>query len=222
MESQSSNYQNDKVKVIEEPVKIQIMLEETRRTILAVLGTGIEETEGKKRYSMSVAEITQQLNALHPRVDGKHRFKQTAIYHHIEILKEAGFISIDQELSGVTTFYCRTAPVFVGSTVLASSLDKVNIDEPLNEELKIRTYKTLKSFDIDLSDQEKVKQFEHLMNLYAKKKDLLMGSIAYDIKHIEKEDALKLFRFIWFFWACADPEMVDIAKQVKDMLVGKN
>ena len=52
MEPQSVDHQKGKVKLVEEPEKIQIMLEETRRTILAILGTGIEEETGGKRYSM--------------------------------------------------------------------------------------------------------------------------------------------------------------------------
>jgi DNA-binding transcriptional ArsR family regulator len=221
METQIEHVRNDKddkVKVIEEPEKIQIMLEETRRTILTVLGNGIEDIEGKKRYSMSVAEITTQLNALNPVSHGKPRFKQTAIYHHIEILKEAEFISIDHSLSGTTTFYCRTAPVFVGSTVLASSTESINTEEPLWEGLRLKSRKMLKSFEIDLSNDDKEKQFDILMNLYSKKTLLLNRTIANDIKHLDKDKAIEVFRLIWFFWACSDPEMVDIAKKVKNFL----
>ena len=219
MENPIINYSSDRVKVVEEPEKIQIMLEETRRTILAVLGKGIEDSEDIKRYSMSVAEITQQLNALNPMAEGKQRFKQTAIYHHIEILKEAGFITIDSELSGVTTFYCRTAPVFVGSTVLVSSSSGLNTEGPVNENLKLKSQKLLKSFDMDKVDQERIKEFENLMNLYSKKSSSLHEKIANDIKHIDKDKALELYRFTWFFWACSDPEMIEIAKKVKDFLL---
>ena len=207
-----------KVKVIEEPENIQIMLEETRRKILAVLGTGIEESEGKKRFSMSVSEITHQLNALHPMSEGKQRFKQTAIYHHVEILKEANFITVDQELSGVTTFYCRTAPVFVGSTVLASSIDQTNTDEPLNERLKEKSQHLLKAFDFNLEEIEIVKEFEKLMNLYSKRSHQLNRVISNDIKHLENEKAIDVFRMIWAIWACADPEIVEIASKIKNFL----
>ena len=210
---------NGKVRVIEEPEKIQIMLEETRRSILAVLGTGIEENEAVKRFSMSVAEITQQLNALHPMAEGKQLFKQTAIYHHVEILKDAGFIKIDQSLSGVTTFYCRTAPVFVGSTVLASTLDILNNEEPISERLNQKAQKLLKTFELTGLEPSKKKDFEILLNLYQKKKTSLHENIAKDIKHIDNENALDLYKFIWFFWACSDSEMVGIAKRVKDFLL---
>ena len=219
MESGLTNYQSDKVKIIEEPEKIQIMFEDTRRNILAVLGKGIEETDGKKRYSMSVSEITHQLNALKPISNGKSRFKQTAIYHHIEILKEAGFITIDQEVSGVTTFYRRTAPVFVVSSVFASNIDIVRADEPLNERLKIKSQKLLNSFDLANLPESKIKEFEQLMNLYYKKVSFLDQKVANDVKRIDIDDAIELYKFIRFFWACSDHEMVDIASQVKDFLL---
>ncbi len=219
MESNLVNYQSDKVKIIEEPEKIQIMFEDTRRTILAVLGKGIEEANGKKRYSMSVAEITHQLNALKPISNGKQRFKQTAIYHHIEILKEAGFITIDQEASGVTTFYRRTAPVFVVSSVFASNIDIVRADEPMNEKLKIKSQKLLRSFDLSKLPESKIKEFEQLMNAYYKKVAFLDQKVANDVKSIDIDDAIELYKFIRFFWACSDPEMVDIASKVKDFLL---
>ena len=219
MESGLTSYQSDKVKIIEEPEKIQIMFEDTRRNILAVLGKGIEETDGKKRYSMSVSEITHQLNALKPISNGKLRFKQTAIYHHIEILKEAGFITIDHEASGVTTFYRRTAPVFVVSSVFASNIDIVRADEPLNERLKIKSQKLLNSFDLANLPESKIKEFEQLMNFYYKKVSFLDQKVANDVKRIDIDDAIELYKFIRFFWACSDPEMVDIASQVKDFLL---
>lgn len=220
MESELTNYQNRAgVKIIEEPEKIQVMFEETRRMILAVLGSGIEESDGKKRYSMSVAEITRQLNALKPISNGKQRFKQTAIYHHVEILKESGFIKIDEELSGVTTFYRRTAPVFVVSSVFASNIDTIRADEPLNEKLKIKSQKILKSFDLAELPEAKIKEFEQLLNSYYKKNAFLERDLANDVKNLDIDNAVELYKFIRFFWACSDPKMIDIAHQVKDFLL---
>lgn len=213
------NYGKGKVKLIEEPEKIQIMLEETRRSILAILGAGIEEEGTGKRYSMSVSEITSQLNALNPMANGKLRFKQTAIYHHVEVLKETGFITIDNQLSGVTTFYCRTAPVFVVSTILASSIDETNSDEPITERLRAKSKKLLKSFDFDLEDEAIVKEFEKLMNIYSKKSSLLNRVITNDIEHLENEKALEIFRLIWSIWASSDSEMVEISSKIKNFLL---
>ncbi|WP_456366456.1 winged helix-turn-helix domain-containing protein [Thermococcus sp.] len=83
-----------KVKVITDPEVIKLMLEDTRRKILALL----------RNREMTISQLSEILG----------KTPQT-IYHHIEKLKEAGLVEVKRtEMKGnlVEKYYGRTADAF--------------------------------------------------------------------------------------------------------------
>ena len=83
-----------KVKVITDPEVIKLMLEDTRRKILALL----------RNREMTISQLSEILG----------KTPQT-IYHHIEKLKEAGVVEVKRtEMKGnlVEKYYGRTADAF--------------------------------------------------------------------------------------------------------------
>ncbi|MHA2362981.1 MAG: hypothetical protein ACXAC7_03420 [Candidatus Hodarchaeales archaeon] len=209
--------------VIEDPTRIQIILEETRRTILRVLGNGIEDESGK-RFAMSVPEITEQMNALHPTVKGKDkpRYKQTAIYHHIIKLQSNEFIESCDGYSATssrspTTFYRRTAPVFVISNVLDASEEFDEVKEEIKQRFKEKSLKLIQTFNLDLSPL-KYAEFQDLINEFLNIGFKIHSEIAKKIPGIEQEEAMRTFNFIRKIWACTNPEMTKIAQKIKKFL----
>lgn len=210
--------------VVHEPEKIQILLEETRRTILTVLGNGIEEEGGEKRFSMSVPEITLQMNALFPTTKGKPRFKQTAIYHHIEILKENGFIelvetgSIKSGSRSPTSYYRRTAPVFVVSNVLEAAGEFSQYEDTIMRRLKERTARIAKAFGMNLSKEE-MREFEVLLNNFREASDEVNQALAELVSDLDPNDALGSYRLIWRIWACTSPDMSIVSSKIKNYVL---
>ncbi|WP_456369043.1 ArsR family transcriptional regulator [Thermococcus sp.] len=187
-----------KVKVITDPEVIKLILEDTRRKILALL----------RNREMTISQLSEILG----------KTPQT-IYHHIEKLKEAGLVEVKRtEMKGnlVEKYYGRTADAFYINLYLGDEELRYFARSKLKTKLdifKALGYKFKESELLDVMDKLLKKENEYKTEIskeMEKKEDLL--------KDFSDEDIIHAIEWLSIARMGRDEESIRLIKKLGEIL----
>ena len=207
-ESNHSKNRVGRIQVIREPERIRILVDDVRRDILRVLKEGIEE-KGKngalrRRYEMSVPEIARRLGVYAPK-----------LYHHIDKLQEGNFVEVaheERKKRSRTSYYRRTAPVFISLYSEVEIGEDPSRDMPLAENL-------LRALDLDPKD-EKLERLAYLINerrgLYLKSATAVSETIGPNL--LQEGNIAQIIDYLANIKIETHPKYQEIMNEIRDIL----
>jgi len=187
-----------KVKVITDPEVIKLMLEDTRRKILALL----------RNREMTISQLSEILG----------KTPQT-VYHHIEKLKEAGLVEVKRtEMKGnlVEKYYGRTADVFYINLYLGDEELRYFARSKLKTKLDI-----FKALGYDFKDEELLNVMDELL----KKEHEFKTEISKEIEGNEdklagfsNEDIIHAIEWLAMARMGRDDESMELLRKLGELL----
>jgi len=187
-----------KVKVITDPEVIKLMLEDTRRKILALL----------RNREMTISQLSEILG----------KTPQT-IYHHIEKLKEAGLVEVKRtEMKGnlVEKYYGRTADAFYINLYLGDEELHYFVRSKLKTKLEV-----FKALGYEFDEGELLNVMDELL----KKEHSYKAEISREIeanedrlKEFSKEDIIHAIDWLAMARMGRDDEYLELLKKLGELL----
>ncbi len=186
-----------KVKVINDPETIKMILEDTRRRILHLL----------REKEMTISQLSEILG----------KTPQT-IYHHIEKLKEAGLVEVKRtEMKGnlVEKYYGRTADAFYINLYLGDKELRYFARSRLRTKLEI-----LKALGYDVENDlldlmDRILEKEHV---YKTEISAEMEKNEEKLKDFSNEDIIHTIEWLTLAKLGSDPEYIDLIKRLGEEL----
>ncbi|WP_297498147.1 winged helix-turn-helix domain-containing protein [Thermococcus sp.] len=187
-----------KVKVITDPEVIKLMLEDTRRKILALL----------RNREMTISQLSEILG----------KTPQT-IYHHIEKLKEAGLVEIKRtEMKGnlVEKYYGRTADAFYINLYLGDEELRYFARSKLKTKLEI-----FKALGYEFDEEELLNTMDRLLEKEHEYKTEISKEIEANeekLKDFSDEDIIHAIEWLAMARMGRDDEFISLVRRLGEIL----
>ena len=187
-----------KVKVITDPEVIKLMLEDTRRKILALL----------RNREMTISQLSEILG----------KTPQT-IYHHIEKLKEAGLVEVKRtEMKGnlVEKYYGRTADAFYINLYLGDEELRYFARSKLKTKLDI-----FRVLGYNFNDDELLNVMDQLLKKEHEFKTEISKEIEENeekLKEFSNEDIIHAIEWLAMARMGRDDESMELLKRLGELL----
>jgi len=187
-----------KVKVITDPEVIKLMLEDTRRKILALL----------RNREMTISQLSEILG----------KTPQT-VYHHIEKLKEAGLVEVKRtEMKGnlVEKYYGRTADAFYINLYLGDEELRYLARSRLKTKLDI-----FKALGYEFNDEELLNVMDKLLKKEHEFKTEISKEIEANedkLKDFSNEDIIHAIEWLATAKMGRDEESIELLKKLGELL----
>ncbi len=192
--------------IVSDPERIKVILDKTRKNILAVMKRGISR-DGKLSFEFTVAEISELLNTSPQR-----------IYHHVDKLVEYNFLVKSREVKkvrSILTYYQRTARAFIISFSENDTYDNITMKNyDWFENLS-------KIFNLDLKDKE-IKKLANLYRKFEIKESGIYETITSKIS--DDIDFESMVDYVWFIrnlMILTDPEIKQTLENIAEILIPK-
>ncbi len=193
------------VRVVSDSDKIQILMHEVRREILAVM----KNTHSRKDTQVSdwsVKELSQVMEISPQR-----------IYHHMDKLLEGGFVykCREQKINrSVTSYYRRSAKRYV----IDYEKETPEVLELLNVRGKELVRQIVNWYDIELSDEE-IHRLEELFPNLLSVNGIVMGNITAKLKEGYNPIQFPLnIRFLTSILTIDDGHYLEALRELNDIL----
>ncbi|AJC71328.1 ArsR family transcriptional regulator [Thermococcus guaymasensis DSM 11113] len=187
-----------KVKVITDPEVIKLMLEDTRRKILALL----------RNREMTISQLSEILG----------KTPQT-VYHHIEKLKEAGLVEVKRtEMKGnlVEKYYGRTADAFYINLYLGDEELRYLARSRLKTKLDI-----FKALGYEFDDEELLDVMDKLLEKEHEFKTEISKEIETNeeaLKDFSNEDIIHAIEWLAMAKMGRDKESIELLQKLGKIL----
>ncbi len=187
-----------KVKVITDPEIIKLMLEDTRRKILALL----------RNREMTISQLSEILG----------KTPQT-VYHHIEKLKEAGLVEVKRtEMKGnlVEKYYGRTADAFYINLYLGDEELRYLARSRLKTKLDI-----FKALGYEFDESELLNVMDELLKKEHQYKTEISKEIENNedkLKSCSNEDLIHAIEWLAMARMGRDAEAIELLKKLGEIL----
>ncbi|WP_297510747.1 winged helix-turn-helix domain-containing protein [Thermococcus sp.] len=187
-----------KVKVITDPKVIKLMLEDTRRKILALL----------RNREMTISQLSEILG----------KTPQT-IYHHIEKLKEAGLVEVKRtEMKGnlVEKYYGRTADAFYINLYLGDEELRYFARSKLKTKLEI-----FKALGYEFDEEELLDVMDRLLEKEHEYKTEISKEIEANeekLKDFSDEDIIHAIEWLAMARMGRDEEFISLVRRLGEIL----
>ena len=187
-----------KVKVITDPEVIKLMLEDTRRKILALL----------RNREMTISQLSEILG----------KTPQT-VYHHIEKLKEAGLVEVKRtEMKGnlVEKYYGRTADAFYINLYLGDEELRYLARSRLKTKLDI-----FKALGYEFDDEELLDVMDKLLEKEHEFKTEISKEIEANeeaLKDFSNEDIIHAIEWLAMAKMGRDKESIELLQKLGKIL----
>ncbi|MCD6524556.1 MAG: helix-turn-helix domain-containing protein [Thermococcus sp.] len=187
-----------KVKVITDPEVIKLMLEDTRRKILALL----------RNREMTISQLSEILG----------KTPQT-VYHHIEKLKEAGLVEVKRtEMKGnlVEKYYGRTADAFYINLYLGDEELRYLARSRLKTKLDI-----FKALEYEFDDEELLDVMDKLLEKEHEFKTEISKEIEANeeaLKDFSNEDIIHAIEWLAMAKMGRDKESIELLQKLGKIL----
>ncbi len=190
-----------KVKVINDPDTIKLILEDTRRRILHLL----------REKEMTISQLSEILG----------KTPQT-IYHHIERLKEAKLVEVKRtEMKGnlVEKYYGRTADAFYINLYLGDKELRYFARSRLKTKLDILRILGYEVSDELLDLMDRILEKEHI---YKTEISMEMEENEEKLKGFSNEDIIHTIEWLTLARLGGDAEYIELVKKLGRTLKGKS
>jgi DNA-binding transcriptional ArsR family regulator len=187
-----------KVKVITDPEVIKLMLEDTRRKILALL----------RNKEMTISQLSEILG----------KTPQT-VYHHIEKLKEAGLVEVKRtEMKGnlVEKYYGRTADAFYINLYLGDEELRYFARSKLKTKLDI-----FRALGYEFDEAELLNVMDELLKKEHQFKTEISEEIEANedkLKEFSNEDIIHAIDWLAMARMGRDEESIELLKRLGELL----
>ncbi len=187
-----------KVKVITDPEVIKLMLEDTRRKILALL----------RNKEMTISQLSEILG----------KTPQT-VYHHIEKLKEAGLVEVKRtEMKGnlVEKYYGRTADAFYINLYLGDEELRYFARSKLKTKLDI-----FRALGYEFDEAELLNVMDELLKKEHQFKTEISEEIEANedkLKEFSNEDIIHAIDWLAMARMGRDEESIELLKKLGELL----
>lgn len=156
--------------IIKDPEVAKLFADETRRQILHHL----------RHHELSTADLAKSLGKSH-----------SSIVHHLNLLKEAGLVEetrARKKRNLIQSYYRSTAKKFIISYSLSDSLSRDEVDVlTWQREVPRKMLEGLKSFGIEIPDEEIGRVLELLSSCYDDQRRAFEEAVEQQVKPVKLE-----------------------------------
>ena len=194
------SFQPKAVELVYEPERIKVLLDETRKHILRVLGES-------DTIDLNVTDISDRLGTNPQR-----------IYHHVDKLVEFNFLTKTREerkVRSVTSYYARTAQAFIVSYSTTRDLKQ---GEEMLDDFK-KSFSSILQLDLNISEE---KLFGTWLTQLIKLSEEIFSEFSAEATEIDDRRRIEhLYFLLEYFIFYTNPEARMIMEEINKLIIPK-